>query len=212
MKRPEGKPPAPRRGRFIVFEGIDGSGKSTTLATVAAALRKEGREIVETREETTGETGQWVKRSIAEKWDSLTTSFLFLADRATHVAELEGHLASGRTVLCDRFLHSTLAYQSITLRARLRDPVAFLRNLHEGWCPQPDHVILFHADPARCLERIRKRGQQTPYEKVEFLQQVQQVYGTLAKAEPQRFVTIDAERDLVAVAAEATDLIRGWLR
>src|SRR5688572_26645003 len=133
---------APRRGRFIVFEGIDGSGKSTTLASVAAALRNEGHDVVETREETSAETGQWVKRSIAEKWDPLATSFLFAADRARHVQEIRQDLDRGATVLCDRFLHSTLAYQSVTLEGRMTDPVGFLRRIHEGWCPEPDRVLL----------------------------------------------------------------------
>ena len=199
------------RGRFIVFEGIDGSGKSTTLAAVAAALRKEGHEVVEAREETTTEAGQWVKRAVAEKWDALATSFLFMADRARHVIEIEKDLDAGKTVLCDRFLHSTLAYQSVTLEGRLPNPVAFLRHLHDGWCLQPDRVLLFRADPTRCLERIRKRGQATPYEKIEFLGRVQEAYAALGRAEPQRFHTIDAERDLVAVAADATQIVRGWV-
>ena len=204
-------PTVTTRGRFIVFEGIDGSGKSSTLAAVAAALRKEGREVVETREETPSETGQWVKRSIAEKWDPLATSFLFAADRARHVEEIERHLEAGRTVLCDRFMHSTLAYQSVTLRNRMKDPVTFLRRLHDGWCPTPDHVLFFRADPAKSVERVRKRGQTAPYEQVAFLQNVQNAYESLAKAEKGLFHVLDAERDLVAVSMDATAIIRRWI-
>src|SRR5436853_397290 len=109
---------APRRGPFIAFEGIDGSGKSSTMERVAAALD------------------------------------------------------AGQAVLCDRYVHSTYAYQSVTLAGRIADPRAFLRRLHEPWCPMPDHVLLFRADPARCLERVKRRGQTTQYERIEFLAKV----------------------------------------
>lgn len=196
-------------GRFIAFEGIDGSGKSSTLDRVARALAKD--DVVATREETATERGEWVRRSIAQKWDPLTTTFLFVADRAQHAAEIKGWLAAGKTVLCDRYVHSTYAYQGLTLKGAVPDPRRFLAGLHEGWCPMPDKVLLFQADPARCVERVRKRGQVAGYEKAGFLEQVQAAYLDEARRDPARFHVLDAERDIEAVGRDAVALVRGWL-
>ncbi|MFA5944683.1 MAG: dTMP kinase [Candidatus Thermoplasmatota archaeon] len=199
-----------RGGRFIAFEGIDGSGKSSTLARVAAALRKTGVDVVETREETATERGAWVRKAIAEGWDPITTTLLFVADRAEHAKEIEAWLAAGKTVLCDRYVHSTYAYQSVTLAGRIPDPHAFLRRLHEPWCPMPDHVLLFRADPARCLDRVRKRGETTAYEKVEFLNRVQEAYLSEARSDG-RIAVLDAERDIQAVGVDALAQVKAWL-
>lgn len=199
----------PGRGRFVVFEGIDGSGKSTALAAVAERLWQDGVQVATTREETATQTGDWVRASIQDGLDPLATTFLFLADRARHVPELAAWTAQGRHVLCDRFLHSTLAYQGVTLRGRFGDPLPFLRALHEPWCPQPDRVILFRADPAACVERTRRRAAETtPYEKVQFLEQVQDVYLRLAREEPERFVVLDADRPLARVVEDAEAEVR----
>ena len=197
-------------GRLIAFEGIDGSGKSSTLAFVAKALAKEGRDVVATKEETASERGEWVRRSIAGRWDPLTTTFLFLADRAEHVREMRGWLDAGKTVLCDRYVHSTYAYQGLTLQGRVPEPRAFLGALHEGWCPMPDKVLLFRADPARCLERVRKRGQTTAYEKVEFLNRVQEAYLAEARSDG-RIAVLEAERDIAAVGVDAIAQVKAWL-
>src|SRR4051812_35393040 len=168
---------AARPGRLIVFEGIDGSGKSTCLARIAERLRTDGLDVVATREETQTATGDWVRRSIQEKWDPLATTFLFLADRARHVREMRSWLDAGKHVLCDRFVHSTFAYQSVTLaRAGVfpseLEALPFLQAMHEPWCPLPDRVLLFTCDPEAAVRRVTQRGASTPYEKSVFLGQV----------------------------------------
>jgi dTMP kinase len=208
MASPAGR--STRGGRFITFEGIDGSGKSSTMERVAAALRKEGIDVVTTREETATERGAWVRKAVSEHWDPIATTLLFVADRAAHAVEIEAWLAAGKTVLCDRFVQSTYAYQSVTLAGRLQDPQAFLRRLHEPWCPMPDHVLLFRADPARCLDRVRKRGQATAYEKVEFLNRVQEAYLAEARSDG-RIAVLEAERDIVEVGVDALAQVKAWL-
>lgn len=199
------------RGRFIAFEGIDGSGKSSTLDRVAKALARDGHDVVATREETATERGAWVRQSIAGKWPPLATTFLFLADRAAHAKEIEAWLAAGKTVLCDRYVLSTYAYQGLTLQGVVPDPRAFLGALHAGWCPLPDKVLLFKADPARCVERVRRRGATTDYEKAGFLSQVQDGYLAEAARDPGRVHVIDAERDIEALGRDALALVRSWL-
>lgn len=198
------------RGQLIAFEGIDGSGKSSTMEKVASALRAAGHAVETTREETATERGAWVRQAISERWDPLTTTFLFLADRAQHVAELKPLLDAGKTVLCDRYVHSTYAYQSVTLASRMPDPRPFLRRLHEPWCPMPDHVLLFRADPVRCLERVRARGEATAYEKVEFLARVQEAYLAEARSDG-RIAVLDAERPIADLARDAETQVKAWL-
>ncbi len=195
-------------GRFVTFEGIDGTGKSSTIKRVAAALRSAGHDVVETREETATERGEWVRRSIAAQWDPLATALLFAADRAEHVREIQAWLAAGKTVLCDRFVHSSYAYQGVTLAGRVPDPVGFVRRLHEPWCPMPDLVVLLQGDPAKCLERVTKRGEKTRYEKLEFLTKVQVAYLEEARRDPKRFVVIDADGSLDAQADAAIAAVR----
>lgn len=188
-------------GRFIVFEGIDGSGKSTAIHAVAKALRRDGMPVWSTREETPTWRGEAVRRAIQEKEDPVTTAFLFLADRAAHIPEIQEHLDAGDTVLCDRFMHSTLAYQSVTLADRIQDAQAWLRAAHEPWCPMPDHVILLALDGKTAVGRVAGRGASTNYEKAGFLDKVAAAYRGLAAADPDRFTVIDAKQPADAVAA-----------
>ena len=199
-----------RRGQLIAFEGIDGSGKSSTMEKVASGLRAAGHAVETTREETATERGAWVRQAIAERWDPLATTFLFLADRAQHVTEIRQALDAGKTVLCDRYVHSTYAYQSVTLAGRVPDPRTFLRRLHEPWCPMPDHVLLFQADPVRCLERVKNRGEATAYERVEFLARVQEAYLAEARSDG-RIAVLDAERPIDQLAKDAEAHVKAWL-
>jgi dTMP kinase len=206
-----GPSPAGTAGKLVAFEGIDGSGKSTVLARVVETLRQEGMDLVATREETATPTGDWVKRSIAERWDPLATTFLFVADRVRHSKEIQAWRQAGSHVLCDRYLHSTYAYQSVTLGERIGEPLAFLQALHEPWCPLPDRVLLFTCDPELAVRRIQGRPTKTPYEKSAFLGRVQEAYLALARRDGGRFTVLDSDRHLDAVVAEAVTVVRGLL-
>lgn len=182
-------------GRFIVFEGIDGSGKSTALQAVAKSMPA----AWVTREETDTPYGEAVRAAIQARAPPLTTAFLFLADRAQHVPEIQKHLEAG-DVLCDRFAHSTLAYQSVALE--MEDPMEFLRDLHRPLDLWPDHVLLFDLPAEVAVGRAESRGATTPYEKVAFLEQVRAAYLGLAQVEPERFTLIDAAQSPEQVAAD----------
>lgn len=205
---PTGRPVA--RGRFIVFEGIDGSGKSSTMASVAEALDVDGG-VWTTAEETDSYLGEAVRRSIEEHADPMATAYLFLADRARHVPEIRRHLEVGKTVLCDRFMHSTLAYQGVTLADRMRDPMAFLRFLHTPIGLEPDRVLLFDVDPETALSRIGDRDAKARYEKAAFLQKVRANYRLLAAGRPDMFTIIDASQDQATVRRAALQAVEAAL-
>src|ERR1700739_4117851 len=105
-----------RRGKFITFEGLDGTGKSPQMGKLAAALRERGHKVVETREPGGTVTGEKIRKVLLDSGTAglapLSEMALMFASRAQHIAEvIEPALAGGAVVLCDRFTDSTEAYQ-----------------------------------------------------------------------------------------------------
>ncbi len=151
-----------KRGKFITFEGLDGTGKSTQMRKLAAALRAAGNKVVETREPGGTATGEKIRRvlldSKTEGLSPLAEMALMFASRAQHIAEvIQPALDHGQIVLCDRFTDSTEAYQG---GGRKLGSEAVLK-LHRVLCGdlQPDLTILLESDPAMSLGRARRRNQ-----------------------------------------------------
>lgn len=110
----------PRRGKFITFEGLDGTGKSTQMRKLAAVLRQAGHQVIETREPGGTATGEKIRKVLLDSGTAglspLAEMALMFASRAQHIAEvIEPGLAAGAIVLCDRFTDSTEAYQGLSL-------------------------------------------------------------------------------------------------
>src|SRR5271157_45767 len=104
----------PERGRFITFEGIDGSGKTTQMRLLAERLRAEGRDVFETAEPGGTEVGQQIRRILLDSANQdlrpTTELLLYFASRAQNVEQcILPALSAGKIVLCDRFTDSTLA-------------------------------------------------------------------------------------------------------
>jgi dTMP kinase len=163
--------------RFIVLEGIDGSGKSEQSRRLVSFLRAGGRRAVETREPTDGEWGRRYRAWARGDTEASAGEVLqfFIEDRKQHVADLiEPALARGEDVVCDRYVASTLAYQAAHgvsregLRAAL-DVCGF---------PEPDLVLWLRLPVDRALERIGSRSSER-YEKVGFLERVDAEYAEL---------------------------------
>lgn len=148
------------RGKFIVFEGGEGSGKSSHIELTAHFLRERGLTVVTTHEPGGTAFGQHVRKLILEAEGNGTVPLatktellLFLADRAQHVAELiQPALARGETVLCDRFTGSTLAYQ---IGGRKLTQIKIITELEMYARDQvtPDLVIYLDIDPAIGIKR-----------------------------------------------------------
>lgn len=205
MRKPVAHP-LPPSSPFVSFEGIDGSGKSTVMAAVAAALNGP---VWTTREET-DRFGAAIRASIKSGRDPLVTTYLFLADRFAHAQEIRRHLDAAEVVLCDRFLHSTLAYQGVTLQGRIEDPVAWLRSLHAPLGLEPDLVLWLDVPPETAVERAAGRGATAPYEKAGFLAKVRVQYERLASEEA-RIMRIDGDRPPDEVARDAIAAVRTLL-
>ena len=196
------------RGSLLTFEGIDGSGKSTQCARLAAALEAEGRHVVRTREPTDGAWGRRIRAmaSSGERVAPAEELRWFIEDRREHVREvIEPALAAGAIVLCDRYYHSTVAYQG----ARGHDPWALLADA-EAEFPLPDQTLWFALPAARGLYRVRARGgtAEPAFEQLDFLERVEQIFEALTRRRP-AIVRIDASGDEASVEAE---VVAAWGR
>jgi dTMP kinase len=184
------------RGLLIVFEGIDGCGKSTQIGRLAERLRAAGHDVVRTREPTDGEYGRRI-RELAKSGGEVSHAEelrWFVEDRREHVDEvLAPALAAGRVVLCDRYFLSTVAYQG----ARGSDP-AVLLDESEAEFPLPDLVLLFELPPEDGLARVRARGGalETHFEEIAYLGRVDAIFRGINRPYLER---IDGSADADAV-------------
>jgi dTMP kinase len=202
-----------RRGKFITFEGLDGTGKSTQMRKLAATLRAAGHKVAETREPGGTLTGEKIRRvlldSATESLAPLAEMALMFASRAQHIAEvIQPALDHGQIVLCDRFTDSTEAYQG---GGRKLGSEAVLE-LHRVLCGdlQPDLTILLDSDPAMSVGRARRRNRRASHgagknagkhhsdenrfeqQNRTFFARVREGYLAIAARDPQRVAVVNA--------------------
>jgi dTMP kinase len=196
-------------GTFIVFEGLDGAGKSTQVERLAARLAASGHTVCATREPTDGPHGRKI-RALSAAGAELAPEeelALFVADRAEHARTcLRPELAAGHVVVCDRYALSTVAYQG----ARGLDPRAILERSERDF-PVPDLVILLCLDPDRGLERVQSRGEarNLAFEKRDFLERADAVFRSI---ERDYLVRIDAQAPPDDVERAVVDAVRRHTR
>jgi len=200
----------PQRGLFVVFEGIDGSGKSTIAKGVYDLLAKEipGR-VVLTAEPSDSWIGDCVRRANSEDLGPATEALLFVADRAEHTKRIEKWLSEGKMVICDRYYASTLAYQGAQLKSIMgaQHAVAWLTLVNEPLIIQPDLTLLLTLRVQTALERLRSRKERTKFEDLDFLMDVDLIYRAVCMEDPS-LITIDASRPVVEVIESALKAIR----
>ena len=133
-------------GVFVVFEGIDGVGKSTVCAAVAERLRARGLGVSVTAEPTHDGIGAFIRSGGAGHVSQRTEALLFVADRNDHTERIVREVDSGRVVLCDRYFASTVAYQSAKLDGDATDR-DWLISINSDFTGRPDATILLDMDP-----------------------------------------------------------------
>lgn len=202
-------------GFLITLEGIDGSGKTTVSQMLHSRLAESvpKRHFVFTAEPTKSEAGRILRTHLSAstqesnellKARKIEELFLFMADHSNHLASMIiPSLNDGAIVISDRYTDSTAAYQGVTLRGIVPDPVRWISNLCEPWNIAPNRTLLFAIDPALALERIKSRENREKFERLEFLKDVDYNFRRIAALEPNRFVIIDAGRDIEDVANDA---------
>ena len=162
-------------GLFIVFEGIDGTGKSTQLHLLAEKMQQLGFAVVETREPTDGSYGRKIRELFVnrEKVSQEQELDLFIADRDEHVRRVVGPaLAEGHVVVCDRYYLSTVAYQG----ANGMD-IDLIMDKNKSF-PVPDLAVILEIEPAESIFRIRNHRNEKPntFEEESNLQKVAAIF------------------------------------
>jgi dTMP kinase len=192
---------------LITLEGIDGTGKSTLAAALAEPLAD--LQPVFTREPGATWVGDAVRRAIAEQRDPVTEALLFVADHAAHLATVvRPALAGKKLVISDRYTDSRYAYQQVTLEGIIEHPLTWLQSLHNGWTIVPDKTFLFVIPVDEALLRLKAKNGREHFEKKEVLVRVQENYLELTRAEPGRFIIVDALKDKEEICRFVADAIR----
>lgn len=201
-----------KRGVLIVFEGTDGTGKSTQLSLLEKFLQNNHYPVITTREPTEGTYGQQIRQLYMHR-DSRTPREeleLFLADRKEHVDNLiNPSLASGKIVLCDRYFLSTVAYQGA-----IGFDVNELLSLN-SFAPNPDIALLFHAPLDTGEKRITEgRGESlNDFEQIENLQKVAAIFNSLSLPFIQRISAQGSIEDIHAkVLAQVLPILSSTCR
>lgn len=195
-------------GKFIVIEGLDGSGKSTQIELLANALKDKGEAVHATAEPSEGYIGRYLREILSEsvETDMHFQAALFLADRIDHITNkndgIKKYLDNGYTVICDRYYYSSFAYQGT---ATDMDWVMDM-NLGCDKIIKPDVCIFLDVDPATCKGRIDSTREKAElYERdVELMAEVRENFlsalGRLKNDE--NIYIVDANRDVDEVAKE----------
>ena len=201
-------------GKLIVFEGVEGSGKTTQIQQTAAWLQRccgQDREVVVTREPGGTTLGRQIRQLLLDDSHSMsdrTELLLYGADRAEHVTSLiKPQLDRGNFVLCDRFTDSTIAYQGYG-RGFDRSDIDLINQLATGGL-QSDLTLWLDLDVTIGLERVLVRGKPDRMERatLDFHQRVRSGYQELANSYPNRIVRIDADRSPAVVQTEIQSIL-----
>lgn len=192
------------RGRFITFEGGEGSGKSTQVGLLAERLRAQGIETVITREPGGTPLGEAIRDLVLDNApEPVTELLLFAAARAEHVAKvIRPALAHGTWVVCDRFIDSTRVYQGL-LGGVPRDLITAIEAA--SVVPTlPDLTIVLDLAPEIGLKRAAERGELSRFdaESADYHLRLQEGFRAIARAEPARCLVTDANRTPDAIAAD----------
>lgn len=210
------------RGTFVTFEGIEGSGKSTQIALLAAALQSQGKQVVLTREPGGTPIGDQVRKILLDPENSALDPkaelLLYGASRAQHLHDVVlPAIAAGAIVLCDRFSDATLAYQGYGRGLDIEMIQALDCLVTAGM--RPDLTLLLDIDAAigvaRAHGRNAVRGLEAEArfenEEIAFHERVRQGYLTLAREFPERVRIVDAARSPEAVQLNIREIVNTLL-
>ena len=194
---------------FIVFEGIDGAGTSTQIKKIC---ERNPQKFFQTAEPTSLETGKFLRRMLGGEFsvDEKTNSFLFAADRAEHLYGKNGiieQINNGKTVISDRYLFSSLAYQSISCGEELP-------KLLNSTFPLPEILFFFEIDPEISLKRVDSRNEKKEiYEKIETQKKIAMEYDkiiTECENNPSctmKIIRIDATKSIEEISETISKII-----
>ncbi|MDP3052903.1 MAG: dTMP kinase [bacterium] len=183
----------PYKGKFIVFEGLDGSGKSVQMELLDRFLKKGGFDVVLTKEPTMDSRAGKTIRLVLERKKKISPKklqALYSQDRKAHLTGLiMPNLKKGKVVISDRYCFSSFAYGSMGV------PLSYLLKINDKFL-LPDLVYFINTNPETCISRIEKRGKKkTLFEYKEKLENVYQNYKKILK-KFKNVIIIDGEKSI----------------
>jgi dTMP kinase len=206
-----GHAPPAQHGLFIAFEGGEGSGKTTQARLIAIWLREIGYDVVTTHEPGATKVGMRLRALLLDTahagMSPHAEALMYAADRAEHVASvIKPALDRGAIVISDRYVDSSLAYQG-NGRGLSRSDIAQLNSWATGG-RMPDLTILLDMPPEAGLGRRARSADRLEAEPPEFHRRVRAGFLSLARADPSRYLVVDATRSVAEISSEIKDRIR----
>ncbi|HEX8250010.1 MAG TPA: dTMP kinase [Pyrinomonadaceae bacterium] len=208
------------RGKFITFEGIDGSGKSTQLRLLAGELRLQGYNVLATMEPGGTPLGRRLREAFLETEETvapLAELLLFAADRAQHVEFLvKPALEEGKIVVSDRFADATVAYQGAG-RGFPEKTVSQIVNLATGGL-KPDLTLFFDLPIEKAILRAKSRTDNETVrnrmdsETTDFYKRVREAYLKIAEKEAERFRVVEASGSVEEIRARLMEIVTIFLK
>lgn len=206
-------------GKFITFEGGEGTGKSTQVKLLAEYLQSRGTKVITTKEPGGTEIGLDIRRLLVcgskDKMDATAEALLYFADRHIHLAQkIWPALSAGTTVISDRFADSTVAYQCYGYGQRVKREV--LDNLYKIAVGdfRPDLTIILDIDPQVGLRRsfakadtMAEKELRFESQDLEFHNNLRQGFKDIATAEPQRCVVLNADKTIENLHQEIVKVV-----
>ncbi|MBE2997870.1 dTMP kinase [Nocardiopsis sp. HNM0947] len=201
-------------GAFVVVEGGEGAGKSTQVRELTVWLRDQGFEVVGTRQPGATKLGMRLRGILLDRENSHITpraeAMLYAADKADHVEqEILPALRRGAVVISDRYVDSTLAYQGAGRELEIDD----LREVNR-WATQnlvPDLTVLLDVRPQDGLGRLGGPADRIESESVDFHERVRREFRTLADADPDRYLVVDASEPREKITRQIQKRVRSLL-
>ena len=206
---------------FIVFEGIEGSGKSYQIKKLYNNLKKKGLKILKTREPGGTKGAERIRKLIlkdyfgknkSEEFDKYTDTLLYLAARNEHIKKkIEPALKKKIIVLCDRFVDSTLAYQ---VSGKIVKP-GFIENIHNEILPfKPNLTFVLKVKIRKALKRLQKRRKKNRYDKFSksFYIKAQQAFLKIAKKNKKKYYVIDNSTDSIHIENKILEIVLNKLK
>ena len=206
---------------FIVFEGIEGSGKSYQIKKLYNNLKKKGLKILKTREPGGTKGAERIRKLIlkdyfgknkSEEFDKYTDTLLYLAARNEHIKKkIEPALKKKLIVLCDRFVDSTLAYQVSGKIVKHR----FIENIHNEILPfKPNLTFVLKVKIRKALKRLQKRRKKNRYDKFSksFYIKAQKAFLKIAKKNKKKYYVIDNSTDSMHIENKILEIVLNKLK
>lgn len=205
------------KGRFITFEGGEGTGKSTQARLLASYLTQSGTDVVQTREPGGSPSAEEIRALLvtgaADRWSPIAETLLFYAARIEHWRQvIEPALARGAHVVCDRFADSTMAYQAYAGGIDRK----VIEDIHRLTMPavEPDLTLILDIDVEKGLTRAAtRRDDETRFERKgrSFHDKLRQGFLDIAKRAPGRCVVIDANQPIERVHGAVLNALKSRL-